>query len=67
MATEKQKNEIAEAIQQLATEIAEKDYPGPNDWCGTTGYSLTAALLELAGNVGRIATVLENQSKEKGE
>ncbi len=64
MATEKQKNEIAEAIQQLATEIAEKEYPGPNDWCGTTGYSLTAALLELATNVGRIAEALENQNKK---
>ena len=64
MATENQKNEIADAIQQLATEIAEKQLPGPNDWCGTTGYSLTSALLELAGNVGRIAEALENQNKK---
>jgi hypothetical protein len=64
MTNEKQ-NKIAEAIYELAGVIDNAEIHGPNKTCGMMGVSMTEAVYELAINIGRIATVLEKQSKEK--
>lgn len=62
------KNEIAEALNWLAEAVDNSELHGPNKQCGIIGVSLTEAMMTLAINVGRIADVMENQSKtKKGE
>lgn len=65
MATQNQTNEIAEAINWLAEAVENSDLHGPNKMCGMIGVSMTEAVYTLAINIGRIADVMEKQSKEK--
>ena len=51
---------IAEALSELATAV-EATSPNTDSW--TTGQSLTEAMMTLALNIGRIADVMEKQSK----
>ena len=56
---------IADALSELSTAV-ESTSPNTNSW--TTGQSLTDAMATLAHNIGRIADVMEKQSKtKKGE
>lgn len=65
MATKNQTNEIAEAINYLTEVIDNSEMHGPNKMCGMIGVSMTEAVYTLAINIGRIADVMEKQSKEK--
>jgi hypothetical protein len=64
MATENKQIEaaqiIAEALAELSTAV-EATSPNTDSW--TTGQSLTEAMMNLALNIGRIAAVMEKQSK----
>jgi hypothetical protein len=51
---------IANALSDLSYAV---EATSPNTDSSITGYSLTEAMMTLAINVGRIATVMENQSK----
>lgn len=63
--TKKENNEIAEAIDNLAFIIDNMDLHGPNKQCGMIGVSMTEAVMTLAMNIGRIADVMEKQTKQK--
>jgi hypothetical protein len=66
MATKNQTpNEIAEAIDNLVNVLDYADLHGPNKQCGMIGVSMTEAVMTLAMNIGRIADVMEKQSKQK--
>lgn len=59
-----QTNEIAEAIENLASVLDYTDLHGPNKTCGMLGVSMTEAVYTLAINIGRIADVMEKQAKK---
>ena len=61
----KEQNEIAEAINWLAETMDNAELHGPNKQCGMIGVSMTEAVYSLAINIGRIADVMEKQSKQK--
>lgn len=61
--TSKQQNEIAEAIDNLAEVLDNTEMHGPNKQCGMIGVSMTEAVMTLAVNIGRIADVMEKESK----
>jgi len=64
----KNKNEIAETLNWLAEAVENSELHGPNKQCGLIGVSMTEAVMTLAMNIGRIADVMEKQSKtKKGE
>lgn len=53
---------IYDGLAELATAV-ESTSPNTDSW--TTGQSLTDAMATLAYNIGRIADVMEKQSKQK--
>jgi hypothetical protein len=56
---------IADALNELSLSV---ESTSPNTDSFATGQSLTEAMMTLAINIGRIANVMENQSKtKKGE
>ncbi len=55
---------IAEAINYLAEAVDNSEMHGPNKQCGIIGSSLTENVWLLAHNIGRIADVMEKQSKQ---
>lgn len=61
--TTKQQNQIAEAIDNLASVMDNTEMHGPNKQCGIIGVSMTEAVMTLAINIGRIADVMEKESK----
>jgi hypothetical protein len=63
MANQTKQNEIAEAIDNLASVLDYTEMHGPNKTCGMIGVSMTEAVYTLAINIGRIADVMEKQSK----
>jgi len=65
MANQTKQNEIAEAIDNLASVLDYTEMHGPNKQCGMIGVSMTEAVYSLAINIGRIADVMEKQSKQK--